>query len=89
MYIHLGSDTVVSAKNIIGIFDIDTCSINKRTRDFLRAAQDSGHVVNVTEELPKSFVLVRENGGDRVYISGISPATLRKRAETETSPTNK
>jgi hypothetical protein len=80
MYIHLGSDTVVRAKNIIGIFDIDYCSISKRTREFLRVAQDEGRVINVTEELPKSFVIVSEEAGDMVYVSGISPATLRKRA---------
>ena len=84
MYIHLGSDTVVTAKNIIGIFDIDYCSISKRTREFLRKAQDEGRVINVTEELPKSFVLVCGENGDKVYVSGVSPATLRKRALSST-----
>ncbi len=81
MYIHLGSNTVVTTKSIIGIFDIDYCSISKRTRAFLRTAQQNGMVINITDELPKSFILCREPDGDKVYISGISPATLRKRAD--------
>lgn len=81
MYIHLGGKTVIKTSGIIGIFDIDYCSISKRTRAFLRSAEKSSEVVNVTEDLPKSFV-VCETGGERtVYISGISPATLKKRAD--------
>lgn len=80
MYIHLGSDTVVTTRSIIGIFDIEYCSVSKRTRAFLRQAQQGGKVVNVTDELPKSFILCRGEDGEKVYISGISPSTLRKRA---------
>lgn len=80
MYIHLGSSTVVTIRSIVGIFDMDYCSVSKRTREFLRAAQENGKIVNVTDELPKSFILCREAGKDTVYVSGISPATLRKRA---------
>ena len=82
MYLHLGNNIVVKTGDIVGVFDIDYCSVGKRTRDFLRAAQTSGSVVNVTGDLPKTFVVCREDGKDKVYISGISPATLRKRAET-------
>jgi len=82
LYIHLGSNTVVKSGDIIGIFDIDYCSINKRTREFLSAAQKLGAVVNITDDLPKTFIVCREGDEDnKVYISGISTATLRKRAE--------
>ena len=79
MYIHLGSNTVVKSGDVIGIFDIDYCSVDKRTREFLRAAQNAGNIINVTDDLPKTFVVCRENGKDKVYVSGISPSTLRKR----------
>ena len=80
MYIHLGSGTVVRDRSIVGIFDIDYCSVSKRTREFLAKAQKGAQVVNVTGELPKSFVLCEENGKTTLYISGISTATLTKRA---------
>ncbi len=80
MYIHLGEKTVIKTKGIIGIFDIDYCSVSKRTREYLKRCEQAGRVVNVTSELPKSFIVYDDGGEQRVYISGISPATLRKRA---------
>ena len=34
MYIHLGQDTVISSKQIVGIFDIENTSISKHTKAF-------------------------------------------------------
>ena len=81
MYIHLGGGTVVRDSEIIGIFDIDYCSTGKRTREFLALAQKSGEVVTTSDDLPKSFIVCAAGGERRVYISGISPATLTKRAK--------
>lgn len=80
MYLHIGQDTVVRLRDIVGIFDIDTASISPITREYLRNAQESGRVVNVTGELPKSFVVCLEPEGTRVYISQISSTTLLKRS---------
>lgn len=80
MYLHLGQDTVIKIGDIIGIFDMETSTIAKTTRNYLAAAQKEGRVVNVSMEMPKSFVLCRESGGKAtVYITQISSATLLKR----------
>lgn len=39
MFLHIGEDTVITDKKIIGIFDMDTSTVNKATRDFLREAE--------------------------------------------------
>ncbi len=80
MYLHLGQETVVRTADILGIFDMDTSTVSKPTREFLRISEKSGNVINVSFELPKSFVVCNENGTLKVYISQISPATLQKRA---------
>ena len=54
MYLHLGQDTVITTKSIIGIFDMDRCTFSKKTRDYLTEAQKKGNVVNVCYELPMS-----------------------------------
>ena len=54
MFLHLGEDTVITDKNIIGIFDMDTSTVNKATRDYLNKAQKDGRVVYVNYDLPKS-----------------------------------
>lgn len=82
MYLHLGQDTVINMKDIIGVFDMDNTTISKHTRQFLADAQKAGRVFNVSPELPKSFVVcVDKDGTETVYISQISVATLRGRAE--------
>ena len=81
MYIHLGQETVVRDDEVIGIFDLETTTISKNTRDFLAFSEKRKEVINVSYELPKSFVLC-SNGkkNKRVYISQISSSTLLKRS---------
>lgn len=79
MYLHLGSDVVILKKNIVGIFDLDTTTISKHTKKYLTLAEKEGRVVNVSYELPKSFVVSFENGRAAVYISQLSSQTLLKR----------
>ena len=78
MYLHLGQNIVVRTA-CVGIFDIDNTSMSRRTRSYLALAEKSGRVVNVSSELPKSFIVCEEDRKITVYISQISPATLRKR----------
>lgn len=79
MYLHLGGDTVIKTENIVGIFDIENTSISKHTKKYLSTVQKSKKVVNVSMELPKSFIVCCENRIETVYISQISTATLVKR----------
>ncbi|MBQ6569432.1 MAG: DUF370 domain-containing protein [Clostridia bacterium] len=81
MYIHLGAETVVRQSDVIGVFDIETCTIGKHTRQFLANATKNGQIVNVSMELPKSFIVAGKKTDSKVYISQISSATLKKRSE--------
>lgn len=80
MYLYLGQETVITTGDIVGIFDIENASTSRATKKFLRTAQEKGWIVEVSPELPKSFVVCERGGETRVYLSQISPATLRKRA---------
>lgn len=79
MYLHLGQDTVIDTADLIAMFDIDACTVSHKTRDFLAQAQRAGEVVNVSYELPRSFVVCEHNGKTVVYISQLSTKTLSKR----------
>ena len=35
MYLHIGGETVINTKDIIGIFDLDTSTMSYKTREFL------------------------------------------------------
>ena len=80
MYLHLGMDKVITFDEIIGIFDLDTTTVSKSTRNFLAKAEKAGIVENICYDLPKSFIVCRnKEGEDKVYISQISSTTLLKR----------
>ena len=81
MYLHLGQDTIVMTDRIIGIFDLDNSTISRHTRDFLAKAQRERRVVDVTQELPKSFIVCESGGTETVYLSQMSPATLLRRTK--------
>ena len=80
MYLHLAQDVIVNERTIVGVFDMDNSTVSRHTRAFLARAQREGRVVNVSLELPKSFIVCEENGRETVYISQISTATLLRRA---------
>lgn len=84
MYLHLGQSTVIRDKDIIGIFDLDITSQSYRTRAYLTRAEKAGQVINVSEELPKSFVLCQQRGGEqKVYLAQPSSSTLQRRLKNE------
>ena len=84
MFLHLGQETVVNEKDVIGIFDLDTSTVSKHTRDFLSKAEKEKMVINVSFELPKSFILCsNKKKNKKVYISQISTSTLNKRSNLE------
>ena len=77
MYLHLGMDKVITFDEIIGIFDLDTTTVSKSTRNYLAKAEKAGIVENICYDLPKSFIVCRnKDGEDKVYISQISSTTL-------------
>lgn len=82
MYIHLGSESTVRSDDIIGIFDIENTSVGKITREYLSASSKRKSAVTVSFDMPKSFVVCTDKKGkEKVYISPIASATLKKRAE--------
>ncbi len=80
MFINLGLDTVITADEIIGIFDLEGTTVSKRTRDYLSAATKGGRVVTIGYDMPKSFVVCNDKkGAETVYVSPLAASTLNKR----------
>ena len=79
MFIHLGEKCIVRKKDIVGIFDIENTSVSAITKEFLNKAGKRGDVIYVNEEMPKSFIIVKDEDDSVIYISSLSPSTLVKR----------
>lgn len=83
MYLHLGQNEIVPSRRVIGIFDLDKCSYSRRTREYLSTADKEGVVLDVSGDIPKSFVVCDHPYHPQiVYLSQLNPATLQRRAES-------
>ena len=81
MYVGIGGDMAVRDRNIIGIFDLDNTTTSRHTRRFLSEAEQHGVVIDVSGELPKSFVLTQELGMERVYLTQFNTAAIDRRTK--------
>ena len=82
MYLHIGNGKNVRKNKIIGIFDLDTSTISKIGKEFINKMQKNGRVEYEDFDLPRSFVLVEEDGGYKVRLSRISSGGLKMRYES-------
>ncbi len=82
MYLHIGQNVVVPKESVLGVFDIDNTTSSHITRKYLNECEKNGEVINIADDIPRSFVLCIENGKRTVYLSQLSSATLLKRSES-------
>ena len=81
MFLHIGGDIVIPVKDVIAIMDIDTTTISKDTREFLKIAEEEGFIKSISDDLPKSFVITEMDKKSIIYLSPISSVTLKKRSQ--------
>ena len=72
----------VPKSSVIGIFDTDNTTQSYITREYLNRAEKSGAIVDISGDIPKSFVICEENGVVTVYLSQLNTSTLLKRNES-------
>ncbi|MBR5543490.1 MAG: DUF370 domain-containing protein [Oscillospiraceae bacterium] len=80
MFLHIGRGRLLRKKDIVGVFDLEITSQSKRTKAYLAKKEKQNRVINVCDDIPRSFVVASEEGRERVYISQISPQTLKGRS---------
>ena len=80
MYLHLGQNVVVPEAEVVGIFDLDNTTGSHITRKYLSQAEKERKIINVSDDLPKAFVVCNANDETRIYLSQLSSQTLLKRS---------
>jgi hypothetical protein len=83
MYLHIGNKKSIKSEKIIGIFDLDTATVSKITKKFISKKEKEKKVEYTDFDLPRSFILVKDSGVDKVKLSRISTSGLRQRTESE------
>ncbi len=79
MYLQLGQGAVVPFEGVVGVFDLDHVTSQKRTRDTLEKLEARGALHTLGERLPVSLVV----GEEDAWLSPISPALLCRRLGEE------
>ena len=77
MYLHLGQNVVVAVSEVVAI--VDLAAVQRRgfqLEDVIGQARQRGQVVRLAEGAGTSLVITTRG----VYVSSISPLTLRRRA---------
>lgn len=75
----MGADKTVKSRSIIGIFDLDTSTVKKTTRNFLNSNEKSKKIDTLSSEIPRSFVVCKDkNKKIKIYLSPMNSTTLIK-----------
>ena len=83
MYLHVGNNQNIRTRSIIGVFDADTATVSAITKKYIKDAGKVGGITFASEEIPKSFVLYKDEKGEyRICFSQLSTASLLGRMET-------
>lgn len=78
-FIHLSKNESARKRDVVGIFDLETSSMQPDTRSFLKSLQKDLRVVNLCDDLPQSFVLCDGEYAETAYITQLSAKSLEKR----------
>ncbi len=79
VFLHIGSDQEIVARNVIGILNLDTLEKSKISQEFIKKAKDNHWIQNLSQDSPKSIVITEENQKIILYLSPISSKTLQRR----------
>ena len=74
MYIHIGENKVLRKKDIVLMLDLDSSTVSVHTRNFLNRAQREKRVIALGYDLPKSFIVTKDN---KVYLSPFNTSTIK------------
>ena len=82
MYLYIGNNELIRDESVVGVFDMDHCTADKRAREYLRRAQSDGLVVDASGQLPRSFVVcTHPYHAQIVRLSPLSPAVIVRRPQ--------
>lgn len=83
MFLHIGNGVSIRKKDIVGIFDLDTSTVSKITKDFIN--KNNSKITYTDTDLPRAFILTDDGGESGIRLSRISTLGLKQRADSEIS----
>ena len=81
MYLHLGQDYIVPLQSVVAVFDMDTATASKRTRQLLERLQDERRIIHLNDDLPRAALLSENALAQTLNLTQQSPQANQRRAE--------
>ena len=85
-YLQLEKGESIEKSEIIGIFDIESASMAQGTKELFKRKEDEHGVISLSNDLPRSFLVVDGEYADSIYITGISTESIKKRLDNGIKP---
>ena len=83
MYVHIGKELIIPQSEIITILDLEKILENKKIKDILKELKLEKDIINISEGINKSLIIVEEKNKIKGYISNISSQTIAKRIKKD------
>ena len=85
MFLHLSSNESVLKRNVVGVFNLETASVQTDTKNFLKQSQKDMRTVTLGRDIPEAFVLCDDEYAETMYLTCISAETIEKRCMRKTA----
>ena len=73
MFLHIGENQLIKAKDIIGIFNLDVIKASEENNRFLRRVEQ--------DMQDEKTLIITQDKETKIYLSNISASTIHKRIE--------
>ena len=78
-FLNITKNLYLKSSSVIGIFDLDSSTVSKSTRIFLRKSQEEKKLISVSSDIPTSFIITKDNDEEKVYFVQFSSSSLAGR----------
>lgn len=79
MYVHIGKYVMIRSEQIIAILDIKTLQKKNSLENICKNLKINDNIIDISDNNPKTLILVNQDKIIKGYISNISSITLGKR----------
>ena len=79
MYLHIGKETVLDSKSIIGFFNLDYIGNTKEYRGLYERLVEEKKISSISDKQNKTLILTQKGKNEKAYLTNIGVYTVAKR----------
>lgn len=83
MYVHIGNDNIIKKNEIVAILNLELLMEEKKIEDIIKELNLEGKIINISDSVKKSLIIVKNNNEQIGYVTNISSITLAKRIQKD------